>query len=97
MGTKFTNAKKMSVEYPDSFRRPDEKALNEISIGDIVKVSAGERFWTCVIHRDGNTLKAIIDNELIETSTHGYKYGDEITFNIDDVYDIFVEEGFVNN
>jgi hypothetical protein len=45
----------------------------------------GEDFWIRVTERDGEYLKGVIDNSLVESRLHELKLGDEIVFHEDHV------------
>ena len=87
---KLVNAKEMATNNPDNFERPDNKKLNELSVGDFVKVCASpERFWVKITERKDDNFKGIVDNALIATDKHGYEIDDEIEFHKYNIYSIF--------
>jgi hypothetical protein len=45
----------------------------------------GEDFWVRVTQRDGQFLKGIVDNPLVESRLHGLHQGDEIVFQEDHI------------
>jgi hypothetical protein len=45
----------------------------------------GEDFWVRVTERDGQFLKGIVDNPLVESRLHGLYQGDEIVFHEDHI------------
>jgi hypothetical protein len=45
----------------------------------------GEGFWVRVTQRDGQFLKGIVDNPLVESRLHGLDQGDEIIFHEDNI------------
>ena len=47
-----------------------------------------ERFWVHVTERDGETITATVNNDLVSPD-HGLKYGDRVRFQIRHIYSIF--------
>lgn len=45
----------------------------------------GEDFWVRVTQRNGQFLKGIVDNPLVESRLHGLNQGDEIVFQEDNI------------
>jgi len=45
----------------------------------------GEDFWGQVTERDGQFLKGVVDNQLVESRLHGLHLGDEIMFHEDHI------------
>lgn len=87
----------MNRQHPETFFIPDTKDKAGLKLGDVVKIGLypksgmglSERFWVIIIHREGKSFTGIIDNDLWLTDFHGYKDGDEIVFNKDNVLDIY--------
>lgn len=90
MMTKFTNAQEMAKKYPETFKAPTLNQLNNLKVGNLVKVCVEpERFWTFILEINGDEIKAQIDNRLIFTGEHYLKYKDVITFNKNNIYQIY--------
>lgn len=86
----FVNAQKEALKYPDSFEAPSREELSEVRVGSFVKVcTEGERFWAIVKDVSGQAVKAEVNNDLIRTPVHGLSCGDEIEFDLDDIYAIW--------
>ena len=84
----FTDAQEMQRTYPATFEAPTKEELDAIKKGDIVKVNYGtERFYNKVVRVKGNTITAIVDNDLICEQL--FKCGDRIVFKKCHVYSIF--------
>ena len=80
----------MHIKHPSSFFVPTKSELEKLKIGGLVKVSIGdERFWAKITEIDGEKIKALVDNVLINTDKHGLELGDEITFNKTNVHAIY--------
>lgn len=61
----FLNALEENNKYPDTFRIFDEKYLEELQVGDSVKVSLkGEPFWVDIIKIEGFAITAMINSYL---------------------------------
>jgi uncharacterized protein YegJ (DUF2314 family) len=83
----FVNAKEMHKNHPDEFSIPSQAMLDSIKKADNVKVCAGkERFWVYVTEREGNNIKGVVNNNLINTSVHGLKLGSKVEVTTDNVY-----------
>ena len=67
-----------------------KKVINvNVEKGDIVKIKRdGERFWIIVkyLYKDGQRMRGIADNNTIDGE---YKIGDNVTFNRDEIVDIY--------
>lgn len=90
--TIFINAQEMSQKHPDTFHVPCEKALQNINLGDYVKVNpGGERFWCEVISidKEQRTIKATVANNLID---YDWEPGDELEFKFENVHDILTKD-----
>jgi len=84
----FVDAQEMARNHPNSFEVPDADELKGITTGAIVKVSChDERFWVTVTSVEGDTITGTVDNDLV-LDGHGLSYGDTITFDKTNVYDI---------
>ncbi len=92
MATEFINAQQMALDHPDTFEAPTiTEIMLYLALGNNpqVKVCTGdERFWVEVTNSDGNTITGTVNNDLVRTNIHGLKYGDEITFNIENIYQL---------
>lgn len=91
---KFNDAQKMSILYPKTFEAPSMEDLNNLKIGDHVKVSVvilhrrggmpeSERFWTTITKIEGDLITAKVSNDLLYVNL---KFGQEITFNKTSIY-----------
>jgi hypothetical protein len=91
---KFVNAQEMAKNNPSTFGAPSIEELNQLKIGDSVKVCDGsERFWVTVgnieISKDAPFCSIItgdVDNDLFGDEL---SLGDEIQFKFYNVYNIF--------
>ena len=82
----WVDASEMNSKYPNTFDIPTQDELEDITIGDTVKISNGlERFW--VELKEVNKLYLIgrVDNELI---TNEYNLNDYVMFEKKNIYDI---------
>lgn len=62
----YVNAYVMSLKYPQSFEAPTKEELDNLKIGDTVKVCRnGERYWVTITNIEGDTIYADLDNFLI--------------------------------
>lgn len=91
----FMNAQDMALRYPASFTAPTLDELRAVKAGDHVKVcTEKERFWlevTGVDHRL-QAISGVVDNELIRTHEHGFKYKDSLTVQWENIYSILSKE-----
>ena len=88
----FVNAQEMATKHPETFEAPTTEELDNIFVGDTVKVSVlGERFWCEVVEVNSEVIKARVDNDLIFTDEHGIRYMDIIQFEKKNVYSIFLD------
>ena len=74
---KYVNAKDRAEAFPETFKRPSNKELNNLKEGDFVKVCSeigeqGERFWVELVRVTDNLLLGRVDNHLIFTDRIGY-------------------------
>ena len=84
--TKFIDAQKMAVKYPESFYALSLATLDTIKKGSIVKVAVeGERFWVKVTSVKGNKITGKVDNFLVFVDL---EVGEKIEFEKRHVYDI---------
>lgn len=85
---KFVDAQKMAKEHPKTFNAPSAKELNNLKVGDTVKVcNDEERFWTIIKSINGEVIEAKVDNVL--GGDYGYNRGDIITFEKKNIYSIY--------
>lgn len=83
----FVDAQEMHKQYPDTFEVPSKEDLEQLIVGDIVKVSAyNERFWAQITDIDKSRITATVNNYLL---TPRLKYGDIITFGLENVHGIY--------
>ena len=94
-GIRFVNAQKMHEKHRKSFQKLPQKTLDNIKLGDTVKISAyGERFWVEVIHihktksyeTTGNRFVGRVDNELF---TPKIKFNDLVRFRSYHIYNVY--------
>ena len=88
----FINAQEMSLQHPKTFAAPCEKVLQDIKIGDYVKINPGhERFWCEVIsiNKEDRSIKGTVASTLIDYDWHP---GDELDFKFEHVYDILTKD-----
>ena len=93
------NAQEKAKKYPETFHVPSMDDLKDLRPGLSVKIAlefgedkdgfSSERFWVIISSIEGDEITAIVDNELIYTDKHGFKYGDEITIDPEHVHNIF--------
>lgn len=82
----WVNANEMNSKYPNTFDIPTQNELENITIGDTVKISNGfERFWVEVKEITNLYLIGRVDNELI---TNEYSLNDYVMFEKRNIYDI---------
>ena len=83
----FVDAQEMVKVHPETFYAPSKDELDDISIGDFVKVCDNdERFWVIVEEIDGDTITGVVDNDLIRD--HSFSCGSKISFDKCNVYNI---------
>lgn len=88
----FVNAQEMHQKHPDTFWAPSSEQLANLKPNDSIKVcyhpedSMGERFWVTISSINDNLITGYVDNHLLLDD--GINYGDEITFDKNNVYDI---------
>lgn len=93
-GIHFIDAQEMSKNN-DTFEAPDLSELNELEVGNTIKVCAdgeevsGERFWCEILSIDGENIEARVDNDLIHAEAFGFTLDDTINFNKNNVYNIW--------
>lgn len=93
MANLFVDAQEMHKKYPETFFVPPQEDLDAIKIGDYIKVCISlERFWASAIEIDGNTIKAIVANELVNSPEHVLHYGNFIEVEKRHIYDILPPE-----
>ena len=86
----FVDAQKMHKKYPKTFAIPAKKELAKLKIGDLVKVAtSGERFWTKITKINGGKIFAKVDNQLINTDSHGLELFDLINFEKKNIHSIY--------
>lgn len=86
----WVDAKEMNYKYPNTFDYPTQVELDNINIGDFVKISNGfERFWVQIKEKNKIYLIGRVDNELI---TDEYKFNDIVMFESKNIYDIITIE-----
>jgi hypothetical protein len=84
----FVNAQEMMKKHPETFYAPSKEELDNIKIGDSVKVCVEdkERFWVTVTEIDGENITGEVDNVLIDVDL---ELGEIIKFKKENVYNIF--------
>lgn len=69
-----------------------EDQLNNLKVGDYIKLlDNGERFWAQIVLLCGDTLKAKVNNDLI--NAHAFKCDDIITVTKTDIIGLIDEKG----
>ena len=82
----WVNVNEMNSKYPNTFDIPNQNELENITIGDTVKISNGfERFWVEIKEITNLYLIGRVDNELI---TNEYSLNDYVMFEKRNIYDI---------
>ena len=82
----WVNVNEMNSKYPNTFDIPTQNELENITIGDTVKISNGfERFWVEIKEITNLYLIGRVDNELI---TNEYSLNDYVMFEKRNIYDI---------
>ena len=83
----LVDAYQMHLESPDTFNYPSTDEINNIVIGDKVKVSNGkERFWNIIVEKYDNYLIGEINNHLIDNQN--YDCGNKIIIEPRHIYQI---------
>jgi uncharacterized protein YegJ (DUF2314 family) len=94
----FVNAQEMHKLHPKTFEVPSDEELNNIKIGDFVKICIygklepdfsdidNERFWVEVTEINNDEIIGTVDNELVEVDL---KYGEKIKFKKENIYSIW--------
>lgn len=83
----FSNAKELAKKFPHS--RATTLLLEKVAPGWYVQISTKhERFWVKIYQREGDKITGIVDNNLVDTDSHGLEYGDTIEFSIDNVFEV---------
>jgi hypothetical protein len=76
-GFTLIDSAERSQTHPDSWAHPDEKTLERIEPGYVVKIGlthpdlSGERFWGLVKERTVTGLLVQVDQDMLYTSQHG--------------------------
>jgi len=82
----WVDASEMNSKYPNTFDFPTQDELENITIGDTLKISNGfERFWVELKEVNNLYLIGRVDNELI---TNEYNLNDYVMFEKKNIYDI---------
>lgn len=83
------DAEEMHKKYPKTFHLPDKDDLDNLKVGDSVKVNKipGERFWVEIVDIKPNYYLGRVDNMLV-TSYGNIKYNDIIQFRKKNIYAI---------
>jgi hypothetical protein len=90
----FVNAQEMHKLHPKTFEVPSNEELDNIKIGDIVKISIDqERFWIEVTEINNDEIIGTVgwrlykeDDKLIEIDL---EYGEKIKFEKKNIYSIW--------
>ncbi len=81
----WVDAQEMAIQHA-TFYAPTEEQINEIRIGNIVKIcNTRERFWVRIIEIDGEYLYGDIRDILM--IDRGYDFGDTVRFERKHIYD----------
>ena len=84
----LSNAQDMSRLHPDTFTAPSQEQLNELKVGDVVKICVpdpGERFWCTINAVDGQIVTAEVCNMLLQIP---WPMGMKLRFHRDCVYEV---------
>ena len=82
----LVNAQEQHIRNPDTFEVPTYNELNNIKLGDFVKVCINsERFWLKVIHITGNIIIGEVNNNLYFSDLI---IGDQIYIIRDNIFEI---------
>lgn len=85
---KLRNAQALHAENPHTFEVPTTDVLNNLDVGDDIKVCDGdERFWCKITEVHDGGFIAMIDNKLFLAKD--YDLGDEIIVRRDNIYDVY--------
>lgn len=85
--SKYMNMWKFPTSYKATFMEPTGDNINNISIGDSVKISNGsELFWVYVKEIEDDIVAGIIDNKL--KIKQNYNHGDMIFLKKNHIHDI---------
>lgn len=88
----FVDAQVMRLLHPETFSAPTIPELEELKIGDFVKVcpdcDMSERFWVTVIKIEGEKVIGKVANYLVCTDMHGLFRDDVIKFEKKNIYAI---------
>jgi len=86
----LTDSEAMHAAHPETWDHPDAAELAALGPGWAIKVLAGqERFWVRVTSRDGNRLRGLVDNALVDAAHIGVDLGDEIECETRHVLDVW--------
>ena len=86
----WIDTNKLHLLNPQSFAIPTNSELDNLSIGDLVKIGNKlERFWVKIIQINKDYLLGKIDNLL--TFNENYNYNDIVLFEINNIYEIYSE------
>lgn len=88
---KFEDAMHMHQLYPETFDVPSAEELNELKIGDSVKLCCnGERFWTKIIDMIDGKFLGVVNNRLVRNVQ--INMGSIVEFERRHIYAIYDEE-----
>lgn len=79
----------MNKIHPDTFQLPPKEVLDNLKVGDTVKVcNSNERFW-CIVDDfiTDDLIVGVIDNQLL--IDYGYGFDDKIFIHKNNIYDVF--------
>lgn len=62
---------------------PHPASLVSLPLQDVPARGWGEDFWAHIIEREGDFIKAVVDNALCETRLHELRQGDQLVFHSD--------------
>jgi len=87
----FTDAVAMNKSNPQTFEVPTDQEIDQLNVGDNIKVSLGkERFWILITKkkRDKNFV-GIVDNDVLQP---GLKCGDVVTVERRHIYNFQINK-----
>ncbi|WP_420588210.1 hypothetical protein [Bacterioplanoides sp.] len=88
----FANAQQKAIDHPDTFEAPTPEELAQVRKGSYVKVCAEpERFWVLVERVIDGKVQGVINNDLVFSDKHGLVCDQRISFELDNIYQIYDE------
>jgi hypothetical protein len=88
----FSDAVKLSLEFPGTFQVPSKDEILQLKVGDNVKVCANdERFWVKIVNIDftKEEIIALVDNMLLRNDL---ELNEQIRFHFFNIYSIYEQK-----